>query len=409
MPRPPSNVRRLRARGALLAAASLAFVACGLFAPPGEYTAGGPDADVDLPDVVQRDAPVASDAEPLPDVVVEAGSAGTLVVFAGGDASTEPDTWVAETHVGILDGDGRVVGWTTATAPSRPGYFEGLGLLPEAVYMISAGVTTGEGRGPSIQSIGWAAGPSGAFRASTVFPPGGLVDHTYAFYGGYVAFVGGTRTTPGVDGGASTTSYVNEVHRSRIDTAEGDLDGTTDSTRRLVVGRSRSSVLYALGGLYVVGGRIEGGVSGAVDMATADGDSGALGAFTAQPELRVGGDVHGVFGAGLAYADGYLFVAGGRVDAANTPTAVVLSSKIDPTTGALGAFQELTSLPRATRSFGFAAHAGRLYVIGGVLASNERTAEVLVADIASNGTLGTWKTDSAPLPASRSHLVALGF
>ena len=144
-----------------------------------------------------------------------------------------------------------------------------------------------------------------------------------------------------------------------------------------------------------------------MEVAKIDVASGALGAFSKQPALMNAGADHKVFMPSVAAGNGYLFVAGGRINGASTPTDVVLSAKINAD-GTLGAWQNVTKLPSPLHDFAFVAFKGRLYVAGGVGAA-ARSSDVLSATIHADGTLGAWDTSNAKLPGARSDFVALAY
>gem|GEM_PF-3462936 len=407
---------RLRAFGlfasALFAASALATAHCGLFADPGEYTAGGAPTEEDASADVSRDGgAVPPDAVVLPDGNAVPPPSGHIALVAGEREPLSPEddpAWSADAYTGVIDVGGSVSGWTIEKSAPLVGSFDTGALVGTTWFMVSTGFGLAGGRGTALQSTSWSPGVAGDWHAARANPPGGLDEHSRVIVGSRVFYVGGTRTVP-VDGGTNTF-FTNEIHAAEIDTAKRELGGSSGTGKQLVVARSRPGLVYGSGHLYVVGGRFGGGITAGVEMVDIDAATGAVATVNEQPAMQADGADHKVFLPSLVVADGYLFVAGGRTSGTNAPTDVVLSSKIDPVTGALAPFQTLTKLPKALRDFAFVAHKGRLYVLGGVTAGTPaRTDDVLSATINADGTVGAWSSANAKLPAARSDFVALAY
>jgi hypothetical protein len=120
-----------------------------------------------------------------------------------------------------------------------------------------------------------------------------------------------------------------------------------------------------------------------------------------------GGGDHKLFQPSLTAAEGYLFVAGGRINFASAPTDLVVAAKINAD-GTLGAWHNVTSLPKPLHDFAFVGFKGRLYVAGGI-GTTVRSDEVYSATINGDGTLGAWDSSNAKLPSPRSDFVALAY
>ena len=296
--------------------------------------------------------------------------------------------------------------WRIDKSAPIVGSFDCAGLVGTKWMAINVGFGLSGYRGTALQQTSWLPGIAGDWRAATAGgAPGGLNDTTRAFFGAHLAYVGGTRTVA-VDGGTNTF-FTNEVHASAVDATKNELGSSADSGAQLVHARSRPSVVFGPAAMYVIGGRVPSGLASSVEMATVDAVAGTVSAFTDQPGLKEAGAEHKPFLPGVAIEGGYLWVAGGRTALPSTPTDIVLSSKIDPATGALADFQSVTKLPKPLRDFAFVAFRGRLYVIGGASATT-RSDEVFSASIGANGTLGAWAQD-AKLPGARSDFVALAY
>jgi hypothetical protein len=238
--------------------------------------------------------------------------------------------------------------------------------------------------------------------------PGGLSELARTFFGSHLVVVGGTRQV--TEDGGTVTDTTGEVHVADVDASAGTLGATAGAGRSLVVARSRTSLLVANGRLYVIGGKTSPtAVTAAVEVSTLDEAAGTLGAFSAQPSLQVQGADHRVFLPSVLAHNGWLYVAGGRTNNANAPSAVVLVAKIDLASGILSSWKEAGALPRALRDFAFVAHLGKLYVAGGITAAGTRVDDVLSATMQPDGTLSSWDAANAKLPSPRSDFVAVAY
>lgn len=396
----------MRARSCLLPALAIVASACGLLAPPGEYASGpseGASGDGGTADARAPDATV------LPDGNVVTPPSGRIAVLAGERDPAGPEdnpAWTSDCYVADLAADGRVTGWTIDKSAPVIGSFDATTILSGSWVSLSVGFGIANTRASTLQLIGWSPGPTGAWRAARANMPGGLDEVVRVFFGAHVAIVGGVRTTA-IDGG-TTSAFTKEVHVADVDVTQGTLGGTEDSGTSLNVARARPGVLVANDKLYVAGGRAAGASpTASVEMARVDPQAGSVGAFVEQPALQNdAGDVR-VIRPLLVVAEGWLFAAGGSINATGTPSDVVLASKIDPATGALAPWKGVASLPRPLRDFAFVARGDVLYVIGGQ-AGAARSDDVSTAKVAADGTLSPWESaGNAKLPAPRSDLVGV--
>ncbi|MBX3190483.1 MAG: hypothetical protein KF819_26015 [Labilithrix sp.] len=394
-------------RRVVVAIALTALTACGLFASPGEYGAGSSD-DGAADAAPSNDALVAPEAVVLPDGNVVPASAGTITLVAGERDPTSPDdnpAWSADTWSGILDATGRVTAWKVERSATLVGPFDTAGLVDGRWALVNESFGLAGARGTALQSTGWGPGVVGDWRASRAAMPDGVNDIVRVFSGPSLVTIGGTRTVA-VDGGTSTFS-INETFSATVDSAENSL-GNFAGGESLNTSRSRAGLAVGDGFLYVVGGRAAApsGITTSIEVAKVDATTGVPGPFTQVTTASSEGGDHRVFLPGVVVAEGYLFVAGGRVTTGNAPTDVVISAKIDPANGALGAFQNVTKLPAPVRDFAIVAHKGKLYVAGGITESG-RTDVVASATIAADGTLSAWDTTHAKLPAPRSDIAVI--
>ena len=383
---------------------------CGLLGAPGGYSGGEDPGDAQGDASTNGDGPSGPDAVVLPDGNVP-GAIGTITLMAGERDPTSADddpAWSADAWSGIVDATGAIASWRIEKSAPLVGSFDSAGLVGNKWVMINIGFGLNGARGTAIQQTSWVPGIAGDWKAGRANgAPGGLDEATRGFFGAHIAYVGGTRTVA-VDGGTNTF-FTTELHVADVDTTANTLGPSTDTGVQLLHARSRAGVLFSDGHLYVVGGRapVPGGLTSSVEHSKADLVAGTFAAFTDQPRLKDGATEHKVFAPALAAAGGYLFVAGGRTSGTSTPTDIVLSSKIDAATGALGDFQSLTKLPKPLRDHALVAFKGRLYVAGGASTTN-RTDEVWSAAIDAGGTLGAWEA-GAKLPGARSDFVALTY
>jgi hypothetical protein len=412
--RPPRRflVRLSKAAAPFAAAAVLLATArCGLLVSPGDYTSGGDDkADGSAATAPPGDAKLPPEGPGIPDGSV-IPSIGTLALMAGEREPTSVDddpAWSADAWSGVIGLDGRVVSWRIDKSAPIVGAFESAGLVGSTWVMINDGFGLAGGRGLALQTTSWAPGIVGDWRAARATgAPGGLEDYARVFFGTHVLYVGGVRTSAGVDGGPPSTYFTKELHVADVDVANNALSGTTDPGGQLNLARARPGVLCTGANVYVVGGRFSGGLASSVEMAVVDGVAGTVAAFSEQPALMSAGEEYGVFLPQVAEVGGYLFVAGGRINGASAPTDIVVAAKIlaDKT---LGPFQDVTALPMPLRDFAFVGFKGRLYVAGGQGAAG-RSDVVYSASVDADGKLGAWDATNAKLPGQRSDFVALAY
>lgn len=408
--------RRMLSRLAVpVGAALIAFasVQCGLLGPPGDYASGGTgelEGGAEGGAGGDGGSPLDGTAM-LPDGFVVPSSIGTIALMAGERQPTSPEddpAWSADAWSGVLGADGRVATWRIEKSAPIVGSFDSAGLVGTSWMMINFGFGLNGGRGIALQSTSWAPGIVGDWRAARANgAPGGLDESSRVFVGSHLLYVGGTRTAAGVDGGPPSTFFTQEVHVADVDATKNELGSSTDSGKQLVEARSRCGVLATSTNLYVVGGRVPAGVTGSVETAKIDVGAGTLQAFATQPTLTSAGADYKLSQPSLVAAEGYLFVAGGRTSFAGPPTDVILSAKINAD-GTLATWQNVTNLPKPLRDFAFVGFKGRLYVAGGVGAT-ERSDTVYSASVNADGTLGAWDASNAKLPSARSDFAALAY
>ncbi len=99
----------------------------------------------------------------------------------------------------------------------------------------------------------------------------------------------------------------------------------------------------------------------------------------------------------------FIYVIGGQKLPTDAPggTNTVFMASVDPTTGAVGTWQTLTStLPQQLVGMSATVYNGFLYVAGGLTTGGVPSAAVYSAPINTDGTLGAWTTAMNPLPTA---------
>jgi hypothetical protein len=391
------------------AAPLVILAACGLFAPPGGYSAGD---DTAATDGGGSDAPGTNDVAQADGAPPPSSPDGTIVIVAGKRDPTSPaddPAWTSDVWIGDLDAAGHVAAWRVVPSASVAGPYDAVTASGGSLFTLSFGLGIGGGRGSALQSIGWGPGPTGTWHANAANMPGGLTDAARAFFGTQVVTVGGSRDVP-VDGGTQTI-YTKEVHVAAIDVAQTQLGAFGDPGISLLNSRSRAGVFSTGDHVYVAGGRSFAGLLASVESAEVDASMGSIGAFVNQPPLMNGGAEHKVYFPAMTATGGFLYVAGGRINNGATPTDVALVAPLSGDT--VGAWKNVTALPKALRDHAIVGRGTKMYVIGGEIvvgSTTTRSDEVYSASIAPDGTLGAWETSAnAKLPAARSGIVAIAY
>ncbi len=143
--------------------------------------------------------------------------------------------------------------------------------------------------------------------------------------------------------------------------------------------------------IYLVGGAPGGsGTTTTVKYAAVAAD-GTLGSWTNTAALQSGIVEHGAVS-----SNGYMYVAGGGTTASNfaTATTTVKYSAI-AADGTLGAWSNTTALTSPIMEHEIVVYGGRIYSMGGLVASNTGTTTVKYASISADGTVGSWSDTTA--------------
>jgi hypothetical protein len=109
----------------------------------------------------------------------------------------------------------------------------------------------------------------------------------------------------------------------------------------------------------------------------------------------------------------FIYVIGGQQNSTDAPGGLtsVYQASVDPTTGVVGAWTQLTNsaLPESLVGPAVTIFNGQIYVVGGLHADGTPSADVFSAPVNSDGSLGTWTKQANPYPAAVSFATAFGF
>ena len=186
------------------------------------------------------------------------------------------------------------------------------------------------------------------------------------------------------------------------------------STSALPVGLSgHEAAFVAISGatttrvVYVVGGADSTRVPRTTVYYSTVGTTGTLGSWTATaalPAARAFSQaVVATAGNSSVSGAGYLYVLGGATDSAGSPSATIYRGAI-ASNGTISSWTTLSAaLPAPLHSFGAAIFFGNLYIWGGATTGNVPVKTVYRASIDAAGALGSWQTE-ASLPTRRAYL-----
>jgi N-acetylneuraminic acid mutarotase len=346
----------------------------GLTGGAGEQPEAGPDAPATEggPDAAADGADGAFDGAANPDAASNDGGAkvASLYVFAGvTDMATVATVLTTDVHA-----DGTLGAWQTATS------------LPESRSYAQAVTASG-----FVAVVGGSA--PGGFATSTFIAkilPTGLgpwtalgqfgfprIRHAAALENDHLYVIGGTDPTE---------TPIADVQFASI---SATTVGGFSSTSSLPLARSRTAVASTPKYVYVFGG------SDAASNAVADvyraaiHMDGTLGAFEVQsslPSPRTHAQATPV-------ATNQILVTGGE------GLADVVVYDVDPTLGTLSVPRATLALPAKTDHHATVRFASHVYVIGGFRNVGPRLSDVLVGDVAADGTITRWTaTTSLPTP-----------
>lgn len=231
--------------------------------------------------------------------------------------------------------------------------------------------------------------------------PAGRVNATAAAPGNGWLYVFNGYTTPQT---CSVGTSDGRVFAARVE-ADGTLGAWTEGTAGPAgFRRSMAGVATANGFIYVAGGAINApSWNGAIWFARANAD-GTLSGWT-----EATAPAPGWIGSSAVAAawDGVLYAGGGlNIGAEPNVSTHLYAAPLDPVTGQPGPWAEAGTLPFPTLGAGLAFAGGRAYLVPG------STGQVWVAPVNADAahTLGPWVQAAATVPtaAASPHLVAVG-
>jgi hypothetical protein len=195
---------------------------------------------------------------------------------------------------------------------------------------------------------------------------------------------------------ASSASLLNVDSTNSNITLLGNLSGEVQAwstnANALPAARYAASSVTANGYVYVVGGVINSTIYYA--KLNADGSVGTWSTNSnALPASR--------YGAGVVTANGYIYVIGGSGLTAGTTTVYYAKLNAD---GSVGTWStNSNALPAARVGLTSIVSNGYVYAIGGgaTITTGSETSTIYYAKLNSDGSVGTWSTNSNALPAER--------
>lgn len=108
----------------------------------------------------------------------------------------------------------------------------------------------------------------------------------------------------------------------------------------------------------------------------------------------------------------FVYVIAGQQNATDAPggTNTVFMASVNSTTGAVGAWTQLTNgLPASLVGAAVTLFNGYIYVVGGLTPAGMPSAAVYSAPVNTDGTLGAWVTSTSPYPTPVSFATMFGF
>jgi hypothetical protein len=240
--------------------------------------------------------------------------------------------------------------------------------------------------------LGTVSGASGAGLAGM----GGTV------YANYVYLIGGA--APGAS--ALDTVYMAKIDNSNnIMAASGSAWALSSS--HVATARSYAAAFGYNGYLYVVGGYGSGGVVNTVELAKINVSDGSIASFATSDST-----INASWGMGVPVANSYAYVLGGCSSGAPPSScsnlrASVQNFKIYNNDSGGPAGYSTAANTYATNRIGASSTVsnGYLYTAGGCTSATDCTAattDVSYAKVAADGSLGSWASTTAGLPAART-------
>ena len=109
----------------------------------------------------------------------------------------------------------------------------------------------------------------------------------------------------------------------------------------------------------------------------------------------------------------FVYVIGGQQNSTDAPGGLtsVYQASVDPNTGIVGTWSQLTnsSLPESLVGLAASIFNGQIYVVGGLRADGTPSPNLYSAPVNSDGSLGTWTKQTNAYPSGVSFATAFGF
>jgi N-acetylneuraminic acid mutarotase len=310
-------------------------------------------------------------------------------------------TYLGDTQYAPINTDGTLGSWTTSTSTFTTARGEHTSVIYRGYVYIMGGRSSSTDYLDSVYCAPINAdGSVGTWTATTnmLF----LAGHGSVAYNGYIYTIGGY----------SGTSFYATPYFTQIDTVAPStfnmsswsattslgLTGGGSSTKKALTRLEHTSVAYN-GFLYVIGGRLNAAnplLSVHSAPINADGTVGAWSENTPLPVAR--------YGHTSVIVNGYLYVIGGQ-DGSNVyvNTAYFASIGAD---GTIGQWTTTSALSVARANHGMTNYNGYMYVASGFVSSGVYTSAVEYAVINANGTLGAWTSTTVGNAGDDASLIA---
>ena len=191
-----------------------------------------------------------------------------------------------------------------------------------------------------------------------------------------------------IAGGHNGATYYSDTYYSALNGGGSGVNSSwTTSGNTFTTTRFRHVSVITNGYLYVLGGVDSSGNQLASTYYALLGDDGSVGTWSSTTSIPVAKSNMGA----IVYGS-YLFLFGGDT-AASTPSTVVYSAALNPSTGAIGTWNTTTSLPSALASMSAVTRDGYVLLLGGI--NGTAKTDVIYANIGSGGTVGSWSSTTA--------------
>ena len=284
----------------------------------------------------------------LPQVLQSAASVtnkGSLYVIGGQNGSGTPQSTVYYT---TLNSDGSTGTWTTNTHPLP----QTVTLETAVVYNGYVYVMGGYNGSSNVSTVYYAPinadGSIGTWTTSTHTLPQGLSNATSVVYNGYVYVMDGT----------NGSSYLNTVYYAKLNT-DGSIGTWSTNTNPVPAAMVLPSSFVHNGYAYIVGGYLSGSISSASIYYAPINTDGSIGTWTTNSTSLT----QGVYGAGTAVYNGYVFEFGGYHNLSIINNVYSAPINADNSIGTWTASSN--NLPTPLTYMASATYNGYAYILGG--------------------------------------------